>query len=190
MKTLYYVPMIHSPEELGSLGKSVMQIHVKVCGKIELEKILEKIEEYWGNVRERLLAAGFYGSKSSALHIFMDGLPNANEEIVHKVVEDLIASRTIPAYQIIARLQKYGAKVHGTENTNLLLEEYKYYKDISEGKGGNAEASQARLIARDVAIASRIQEIMINDGDTGILFIGRAHDVIGKLPDDFTVICL
>lgn len=183
--------MVHSPGEFGSLGKCVMQAHAEVYGTDELEKFLEKIEEYWDEVRKRIITAGLYGHKASPLHIFVDGLPNAAEDTVHKVVEDLIASKKIPAYRIIARLQKYGAKVHGTENIQLLLEEYKYYKGLSEGKSGDAaESAQTRLTARDTAIALRIQEVMTSDNDIGILFIGRAHDVIGKLPDDFTVIFL
>lgn len=190
MKTLYYVSTVHSPEEFGSLGKSVMQDHAEVYGNDGLEKFLEGIEEYWDEVRKRIIRAGLYSSKSSSLHVFVDGLPNAAEDTVHKVVENLIASKKIPAYLVIARLQKYGARVHGTEDIKLLLEEYKYYKGLSEGKSEDAAAAQTRLTARDTAIASRIQEVMISDGDIGILFIGRMHDVIGKLPDDFTVIVL
>ncbi|MDP2934067.1 MAG: hypothetical protein Q8N81_08170 [bacterium] len=190
MKTLYYVPMIHSPDELGSLRKSVIQAHAEIYGDNGLKSFLNKIEEYWDEARERIAKAGFYGPKAASLHIFVDGLPNASEDVVRKIVGDLIASRTIPAYQIIAKLQKHGARVHGTEDIKLLLEEYKYFKDLSEGKSGDATTVQARLIARDVAISSRIQEVMTDDNDTGIIFIGKAHDVISKLPDEFTVICL
>jgi hypothetical protein len=182
--------MIHSPAELGSLGKSVMNAHAEVLGDDRLKTFLESIEGYWDEVTARIISAGFYSSKSSSLHIFMDGLPNADEDIVRKVAEDLIASKTIPAYRIVARLRKYGATVYGTENTELLLEEYRYYKGLSEGKVGDAEASRVRLAGRDVAIALRIQEVMASDSDIGILFIGRAHDVVGKLPDEFTVVCL
>ncbi len=190
MKTLYYVPMIHSPEELGSLGERVKQVHAKVHGNDGLENFLEKIADYWDEVCNRIIAAGLFSSKVSCLHIFVDGLPNTDENTVRKVVEDLIVLRIIPAYQIIARLRKYGAKVHGTEDTKLLLEEYAYFKGLLEGKSGDAEAAYARLIARDAAIALRIREVMTNDGDIGILFIGKLHDVIGKLPNEFTVVCL
>ena len=190
MKTLYYVPMVHSPGELGSLDKSAMRAHAEVYGTDELAKFLEKIEKYWNEVRERIIRAELYSSKSSSLHVFVDGLPNVAEDTVHKVVENLIASKKIPAYRVIARLQKYGAKVHGTEDIKLLLEEYEYYKGLSEGKSGDTVAAQARLTARDDAIALRIQEVMTSDNDIGIIFIGRAHDIVSKLPDEFTVILL
>ena len=182
--------MIHSPEELGSLRKSVMQIYAEINGNGGLESFLDKIEEYWDEVRKRIITAGFYGPKAASLHVFADGLPNTSDDIVRKVVGDLIASRRIPAYQIMAKLQKHGARIHGTEDVKLLIEEHKYFKGLSEGKSGDAVAAQERLTARDVAISSRIQEVMTGDNDTGIIFIGRAHDVISKLPDEFTVICL
>ncbi len=190
MKTLYYVPMVHSPEELGSLRNNVMQTYAEIYGNGSLESFLEKIEEYWDEVRKRIIAAGFYGPKAAFLHVFADGLPNTSDDMVRKIVGDLIASRRIPAYQIIAILQKHGAKIHGTEDIKLLIEEYKYFKGLSEGKSGDTVSAQERLTARDIAISSRIQEVMTGDNDTGIIFIGRAHDVISKLPDGFTVICL
>lgn len=189
MKTFYYVPMIHSPDELGSLGKSVMRAHAEIYGNDHLKNFLDEIREYWDEVNKRITTAELYGPKTSDLYVFVDGLPNADENIVRKVVRDHIASRTMPMYQIIAKSQRYGARVRGTEDVKLLLEEYEYYKGLTKGKSPDAAAAQARLAARDIAIALRIQEVMTRDGDIGILFIGRAHDVIGKLPDEFNVIC-
>lgn len=166
-----------------------MRAHAEAYGDGGLESFLEKIEEYWEEVCKRIVAAGLYGPKAAFLHIFVDGLPYGDENKVRRIVEDLVAARKIPAYRIIAKLQEYGAKVHGTEDFGLLLEEYKYFKALSEGKNGDPEAAQARLMARDAAIALRIQEIL-NDGDVGILFIGKMHDVIGKLPDEFIVVNL
>lgn len=190
MRTLYYVPMIHSPDELGSLRESVLQTHAKIYGNDRLEKLLEKIAEFWDEIGKRMIAAELYSPVASSLHVFVDGLPNVDENIVRKVVEDLIESRTIPLYQIIAKLQKNGARVHGTEDTELLLKEFEYYKGLSEGKNPNPVESQERLKARDTAITLRIQEIMTQDDDIGILFVGMLHDVISKLPDEFNVICL
>jgi len=192
MKTLYYVPMIHSKEEFGSLKDRIMQVQAEFYGKDGLDALLEEIDEYWDLVGSRIAEAGFFSPKASTLHIFVDGLPNSNKAVVDKIVEELTASRRIPAYRIIKRLQKYGATVHGTEDLSLLLEEYQYVKNLADGRNTDADTATAqnRLNARDIAIARRIEEVMKNDGDVGMLFIGRMHDVIGKLSDEFTVINL
>ena len=181
--------MIHSPSELGSLGEAVAKIHTEQFGEESLQILLTDIENYWETVRERVIAVGLY-KNSTSLHVFVDGLPNVTEDIIRKMVADLIAARSVPAYQIISVLQKHGAIVHGTEDIKLLLQEYYYYKGLTEGKCADEVAALARLEARDVAISKRIQEIMLNDGDRGILFIGKAHKVIDQLPHDFTVIAL
>ena len=110
--------------------------------------------------------------------------------IVRKVVEGLIAARTIQAYGIVARLRKYGAKVHGTENVELLLENTSTIRSCPRAGQETRRRLEQDWQAEICAIALRIQEVMASDGDIGILFIGRAHDVVGKLPDEFTVICL
>ena len=183
MRTLYYVPMIHSLEELGSLTKNV---------KINLAEMSRNkdLKEYWDEVRRRLRKEGLYGPKSRRLHIFVDGLPNVDEDTVRKVADDLIASGTSHVYRTIADLQKHGAVVHGTENLRLMIEEYEYFKGLTDGVYGNAELSAARLIARDTAIAVRIQEVMTDEDDIGILFAGLAHDIVRKLPKEFVVVVL
>jgi hypothetical protein len=134
-----------------------------------------------------VIALGLYND-ATFLHVFVDGLPNVGKDMVCKVVADLIAARSVPAYQIISVLQKHGAIVHGTEDVKLLLQEYDYYKGLIDGRAPDEAASLARLEARDAAISQRIQDIMSNDEDRGILFIGKAHKV--QLPQEFTIVAL
>ena len=177
MKTLYYVPMVHTPEELGSLNEAIMKTQEALIGKARTEELLDKVAKFWEEVKKIIEASGFYQPEiASTLNIFADGLPNFEVEKVNKIVKNSIR---IPVYQIIERLQKAGAKVWGTEDYKLLLKEYRYWQDISQGKGADPLVAEKILKARDRAISKRIHEIMEeeNEGASAILFMGYVHKV-------------
>jgi len=77
----------------------------------------------------------------------------------------------------------------GTEDAQLLVEEYLRLRDGLEGDGGTAErASSAEdtLSRRDLYIAKRITETL-GEGETGLLFIGLLHRVDEKLNQDMEI---
>lgn len=180
MPTLYYVPMIHTPQELGSLKNAFLAVQTKAYGEKGSHERMEAIERYWQEVERRMQLNGLYRPESaSRLHVFVDGLPNTEESLVKKIVEELI-SQEIPAYIIIKTLLENGAAIHGTENPELLLEEHRYWTEISQGKTPDPEIAQRLLRSRDQYIAEHIISV-VPDEEFAILFIGRSHDVISKL---------
>lgn len=180
MRILYYVPMAHTPQELGSLKEAVIAKTRQIYGKQQTKEFLRQVEWYWKEVERRIQKAGLYQPETAVrLHIFVDGLPDTNEARVEKIVQELIA-QNIPAYLIIKKLRENGTKVYGTEDPELLLQEHRYWTEISQGRSGNPREAQRLLKARDRAIASRIDAV-VPEGEIGLLFLGRVHKVIEEL---------
>jgi len=126
--------------------------------------------------------------QDSGLHIFVDSLPNdKNEVTLQKTVQALIG-QNLPFYQIIEKLRKAGATVCGTENVELLLQEYEYWQGIAQGQKTDKALVQWLLEERDKAIARRINEVL-QEGGKGIIFIGAQHRLTPEL-DGFRIIHL
>jgi len=75
VRTLYYVPIMHTPEELGSLAEPLMEIEKQVHGP-RAEKIYrEKVNQVWAEVTRQLKKSKLNTpEKCKRLHIYMDGL--------------------------------------------------------------------------------------------------------------------
>lgn len=191
---LYYIPMLHTKEELGELKETLTEAHKSLFGAKQTEVLFKEIKEYWGLVAERIEKVAFYERETaSPLHIFVDSLPNGTEDLIQKTVQSLIASGEIPAYQIIAKLQAAGAKVHGTEDLEWLIKEVNYWKAVvGRERLRNPQEEKELLENRDKAIIDRINEVVPQE-EIGILFIGRMHNVVKPLtqpPYNFEIIYL
>lgn len=186
MRILYYVSMIHTPQESGTLKDKMIAARRQTHGNIHTKIFLKQIQSYWKEVERKIQGAGLHRPETaSRLHIFIDGLPHTDESLVKKVVEKSIGLK-IPMYIIAEKLQRKGAKIHGTENVELLLQEYKYQKDNLEKtmrtRKSQPQKAKKLLEDRDRAIAERIDQV-VPENEIGLLFIGAAHDVVGKLAE-------
>jgi len=187
-RKIYYVPMVHSPEELGSLKEAVVAAREKVFGKADTLRFIREVDGYWKLVTQRIVEAGLCRPEiASHLHIVIDGLPNVDNmdggaEVLKKTVAHLI-EQWIPVYLIIAELQKAGATVHGTENLELLLAERAYWKAIAaKERDSDPEWQKQSLEARDKAIIANTDRV-VPDGGTAIVFVGRKHKVVELLTE-------
>lgn len=186
----YYVPMIHVKEEMGTLEKPLIEMHSQTMGSQQLREFFQEIDNFWKMAEGVVEQAGLYQPAiASQLHLFVDSLPNSREDLVQKRVQYLI-TQGIPAYQIVKKLLEAGAVIHGTEDATWLLEEAQYWKNVVlNGQKRDPEWEKQSLEKRDQAIISRVNEI-VPDGETAIIFIGRKHNVVERLADDFEVINL
>lgn len=184
-RKIYYIPMVHSPEELGNIGETVIRTQEQVFGKKQTAALLKEVGEYWKLVEQRVrFGAGLFRSAiASKLHIFVDGLPNGREDLVEKTVNDLVAQGEIPAYQIIGELKAAGATVHGTENMGYLLKETAYWKTlVARQRTSDPQFEKELLENRDKAIIARVHEV-VPDDESAIVFIGRLHNVVEPLTE-------
>lgn len=192
-RRLIVVRIVHTPSDMGSAEAGLIRSGMDAMGEQRWLENQRKIEEFWLDLEKEVLALGKDVKK---LHIYQDGLP-CSGPLGERIVRET-ASRGSRNYQIVQRLMEQGAKIEATESAELLRQEYEYIKAILEaGSEAERRAAEERydrvkdelLEERDRFIARAI-DASLPDGETGLLFIGAAHDVQSKLPRDIDVKCL
>lgn len=187
MRILYYVPIIHSESDYGSLGPKITQAIERRLGREVVRTIETMIENYWKLVREKVLNEI---KDFQNLIIYQDSFPVGEREKILKffgyVIKDKPRSQN---YLLIKKLLEKGAVLEGTEDMNLVKEQVEIYQaavNVSDSweqqrtLEQNAGRAGQLTLQRDISIARRINETLSADG-RGILFIGKAHKVIEEL---------
>lgn len=199
MSTLYYVPMIHSVEDYGSLGPAIKKAFERRGGEAAFKHIQKDIHEYWKLVEKRIERAI---PDVRGLIIYHDGFPVGSKEKVLALFGHMCQDHPQSSnFRLVKKLLDKGAALEGTEDINLVMEQLKLYQRAAETESCEeqekiiaAHAARSREITklRDEFIAKRIHDTLPETGK-GILFIGRDHDVASELekqPRKFIVICL
>jgi hypothetical protein len=175
MRKLFYIPVVHTPEDLGSHLEEVKKHYVTRHGIDRWREHTEELEKFWRELRSALLSMPIDYTK---LKLYQDSLPVCGSET--KIVKELAQSGN-RNYQILLELMNKGAKILGTEDPKLLIEERERLKERT------AVSSYDDLMERrDKYIAKRI-DITLKEGEIGLLLIGALHRVESKLPDDIEI---
>ena len=186
MRTLISIPIIHTEQDMGSLREQVRQEYVASHGQEKWVDHLKSIDEIWDGIRQMIAALEL---PCAGVRLYQDGLPQCNQEA--DIVRD-VAARGSKNHQILTDLMQKGAQLMGTEDPQLLLQEYQYVQGTLGGKQNPAEANQQReqsrrlLALRDRFIAARINATLAC-GEIGLLFLGMAHAVEPLLDADILV---
>lgn len=189
MKTLLYVPIIHTSADLGSLAKDVAKRGIDVLGEDLWKKHKASIEKFWD-----VLSDYFAAMDTAGIKVYQDGMP-ADGEIGAKIVQEGVRSGS-RNYELIAMLLKRGAVLIKTEDFELIKQERDRLAALTLAKSLLQKISAymkykwvkgALLAKRDDFIAKRINETL-GAGQTGIAFIGACHNVRGRLPPEIRVI--
>jgi hypothetical protein len=178
MRTLIIVPIVHSREDMGSLAPDSVR---------GVDEATRRGAAFWSSMRKRVESLN---QDWNGVKVYQDGLPDTLPELVDKIVTKAPGQN----YELLRWLAEQGATVLGTEDPKLLMEERTLLKAINDASGpakARTKATYARrapalLDERDGYIARRI-DATLGDGQTGILFIGAAHQVEKQLPPDMTV---
>ena len=175
MRRLIHIPIIHTSADLGSLSESVRAHYAKVCGKASWSQREQIVQALWTEIERNLDALHLDGQKT---RIYQDGLPICGFE--ERIVREL-AKAGSSNHQLILRLLDQGAVLMGTEDSQLLMEEYEMQKQHlaqEAGKSATPEEQGNRmdrvLKARDSFIAERIATTL-QEGEVGLLFLGALH---------------
>jgi len=163
---------------MGSLAGPVEQVYRTRYGAAKWEEHVRTIREMWRGIEERIGALKIGWAR---VKVYQDGLPVCGKE--EQIVRDLAKCGSLN-HQLVAQLMDRGARLVGTESPALLLREYQLVKSQLEAgtQESAAEAGRAKQTAlttlheRDRFIARRI-EATLADEETGILFLGLAHEV-------------
>jgi hypothetical protein len=186
MRRLKYVPIIHTGVEMGSMYGTLKAEYIRKFGTQKWEEHNRIIEDFWQGIRKKIFDLKLDYQET---RLYQDGLPVCGKEIA--IVQELVKIGS-HNHQILMELIRLGAKLEGTEDTNLLLEEYAYLKDTSahlddpQAKKKYQRLARSLLQKRDSFIRQRIDKTL-QEGESGLLFIGISHRVNEKLPKDIEI---
>ena len=188
MRTLIYVPVIHTSADLGSLAKDVAKRGIADLGEGFWEEHRKTVEGFWDVISHYFDAVDVSGMK-----IYQDGMV-AGEEVGQRIVEEGIKSGS-KNYRLLSKLLKKGAILVKTEDFKLVRQERDRLLKITRAKTITEKllgwtryklTKNMLLNKRDKFIARRIDETL-NEGETGIIFIGAYHNIKNRLPEDIQI---
>ncbi len=188
MRTLIYVPVIHSSADLGSIAKEVTKRGIADLGQELWEKHRRTVEGFWNAISDYFDSIDVEGVK-----IYQDGMV-ADGKVGQKIADDT-AKAGSKNYELILRLLQRGAVLMKTEDFKLVKREYDKLRAITEAKSITRKilafikyklAKTILLNRRDTFIAERIDQTLKTD-EKAILFIGAFHDIKKRLPKSIQI---
>jgi len=188
MRTLIYVPVIHTSADLGSMAKDISKRGIRDLGEEIWTKHRKTVEGFWGTISDYFDSIDVNGMK-----IYQDGMV-AEDEVGKQIAEDT-AKAGSKNYQLILKLLERGAVLMKTEDFKLVKQEYDRLLAITQAKSITRKiiafvkyklVKAILLNKRDAFIAKRIDETLGPD-EKGILFIGAFHKIKKRLPKTIQV---
>lgn len=176
-RKLIYARIVHTSQDMGSLMEKVKKVYIDKYGEQQWNQHLTEVDNLWSKTVEKTRALKLDYSK---LRVYQDGMPvcDREAEIVNK-----LAAVGNTNHQLLLELIEKGATIMGTEDPALLIMERDRLSNSTEEK---RQLYDDLMEQRDEYIAQRIAATL-NDGETGILFMGALHRIVDKLPDDMEV---
>ena len=180
MRALIYFPIIHSPQDLGSLSQVASNIRTNE----QQNNYLDAVQQFWEMIDSTIEGLRL---DYKTIKIYQDGLPVCGE--IKEIVADVAESGSLN-HRLLQTLNQKGAMLIGTESPELLAREYALMTQMLSAVASTetcSEDAQTLLDLRDEYIAQRIDETLQNN-EMGILFLGLMHNIEKKLPKDIVVI--
>ena len=187
MRTLVYVPIVHTPEDFGSHLEEVRESYIARYGFQQWRQHVRMIETLWHTIRQRVLALSVDFKK---VRVYQDGLPLCGRE---RDIMEHLAGEGSKNHQLLLELVNKGAILMGTEDPALLIQERerlrKYSTTEQTGETQNSPLYDDLIEQRDAYIAHRIASTL-QEEEMGLLFMGALHKVTEKLPETIRVTSL
>jgi len=188
-RTLISFPIVHTQADMGALQESVTRATLEKAGRVGLARKTAAIDQIWTEIEAAIDALPLSFDR---VRLYQDGLPVCGREA--EIVTELARTGS-RNHQLLLRLMAQGAVLMGTEEGDLLVQEYQLAKQSLTTRPPRAAAvaaarralSEALLQRRDQFIAQRINATLKN-GETGILFLGMLHSLERHLHPDVLVI--
>jgi len=188
VRTLIYVPIIHTAADLGSMAKDISKRGISSLGEEVWTKHRQTVDGFWDAI------SGYFDSLDvTGMKIYQDGMIG-DGELGERIVQDT-AKAGSKNYQLVSRLLERGAVLAKTEDFKLVKQEYDSLLAIIQAKSTirkimafmRFKLLKNRLLnKRDAFIAKRINETLQTD-EKGILFIGALHKIKKRLPKSITI---
>ena len=188
MRTIIYVPIIHTSADLGSLAGDVTKRGIADLGEDVWKEHTKTVDGFWD-----VISHYFDSLDVSGMKIYQDGMV-AEGEVGEKIVEEglNLGSRN---YELVSRLLKRGAFLVKTEDFNFVKEERDRLLTLTRAKSITHKliafikyklVKNRLLNKRDRFIAKKIDETL-RYSEKGILFIGAYHNIKKRLPKSIYV---
>ncbi|MEI6434753.1 MAG: hypothetical protein WCP32_07905 [Bacteroidota bacterium] len=189
LKKLIYVPILHAKEDSGRTSSILNENEKNVTKRDKNDKKLSPVDEMWEGISSKIGGLNLPWHKT---RIYQDGLPVCGNEL--EIVTRLAESGS-PNFLAILDLIQKRAKLEGTENLDLLLQEYDLLnkllmKNSDNDRNATIAEYQAKsrelLTLRDEFIFNRIINT-IQNGELPIVFMGVMHRLDKMLEKNFLV---
>lgn len=188
MRSLIYVPIIHSHADLGSLAAAVNTQGVLRLGDEYWLKHKQIVDGLWASIRNYFAYIDVTGYL-----IYQDGMVT-DGELGQQIVEDGKQAGS-KNFELLAQLIDRGAILARTENLRIIKAERDRLVAIIETKSTSKKIiavlkyklfKNILLRKRDAYIANKIENTL-GYNKHAILFIGADHNVKSKLPQDIQI---
>lgn len=189
IKNLVYVPIVHTEKDMGTLAAQMKESFISKYDEEKWVEHWQAIQEMWDGLKRKIQQLKLDYKK---VRLYQDGLPVCGFE--EKIIRDL-SQHGSKNHQLLLWLMEQGATLEGTEDPNLLVEEYSHIKGIlsaatEEERNKETKAYEqvaGELLAkRDQFIKDRIEKTL-KEGETGLLFLGMLHKVDELFSKDIKV---
>jgi hypothetical protein len=175
MRKLFCISIIHTPEDMGSHLTEVKKQYIARYGISKWEERVDAVQRFWQELSKLLLNIPVDYKK---VKLYQDSLPVCDHEL--DIVKSL-AQNGNSNYQLLLELVNKGATIVGTEDPKLLIAERERLNRM--GIIISTNSYDELIDQRDKYIAERIG-VTLKESETGFLFIGALHKVVGRLPED------
>lgn len=183
------MPVIHSEADMGSAAGPHKREFTEQFGICVWNEHIQAVDEMWEGISKRLSKLEI---EQSHFRIYQDGLPVCGREL--DIVRD-VAKQGSQNHRLVLSLVRRGASLEGTEDVQLLLEEYHCIQAVAKELDPAAKRKMVKdlstkraalLSRRDQFIAQRIA-LTLQERETGVLFAGMAHQIDQYLPKDIHI---
>ena len=182
LRRLIYVPILHAQEDAKHKASSLPK-NQKIANE------LSAVDEMWAGIAAKIEGLNLPWKQT---RIYQDGTPVCGNELT---LAKRLAESGIPNFSFILDLINKGATLEGTEDMDLLIQEYDLLnKLLMKSSGTNQKAKNAEyhtksrelLALRDQFILNRITGTLEKD-ELPIVFMGVMHRLDKMLEKDFLV---
>lgn len=185
MRTLVVIPIVHTEQDMGSLLEQTKQAYISRFGHDKWVQHLKSIDDVWSAIQQMIKSLEL---PYATVRLYQDGLPVCARE--EDIVKD-VAAQGSRNHRLLLDLMAQGARLMGTEDPQLLLQEYQFHQAAArhadpEHQHLREEQSRKLLWKRDRFIANRVNATL-RAGEIGLLFLGLAHSVETMLDADILV---
>ncbi|MCX7018518.1 MAG: hypothetical protein NTY46_05890 [Candidatus Sumerlaeota bacterium] len=187
---MIHIRIIHTEADMGGLGKAVQHANIRRMGRVAWLRKVTAANQMWRGIEAYLERLPLDYTK---VRIYQDSMPVCGHEM--GIVAELAAAGS-RNHQLLLKLVNKEAKLMGTEEPELLLDEYELMKQILVNMAPTQTSAihhkqgvfRASLLnRRDEFIARRINDTLL-DGETGLLFLGILHSPLSAVAPDIKVL--